>query len=239
MDARFKKPGIYSLATGTQGSLSLNSVRFEVSSLPETSDTEPNDSIDQAQSVAMPIVINGRIDRPGDVDVYGFEGQAGATVVAEINARRLDSPLDSTLTLLDARGQPLAFNDDQEDKGAGLLTHHADSYLKYNLPAAGKYYVQVADAQQKGGPGYGYRLRISLPRPEFALRIVPSVINFRPNATQAVTVYALRRDGFDGEISLALKDAPAGFYISGGAIPAHLDKLQCTLTAPTASPGAG
>ena len=130
----------------------------------------------------------------------------------------------------------LAFNDDQEDKGAGLLTHHADSYLKYKLPAAGKYYVQVADAQQKGGPGYGYRLRISLPRPEFALRIVPSMINFRPNATQAVTVYALRRDGFDGEISLALKDGPAGFYISGGVIPAHLDKLQCTLTAPTALP---
>ena len=65
--------------------------------------------------------------------------------------------------------------------------------------------------QQKGGPGYGYRLRISLPRPEFALRIVPSVINFRLNATQAVTVYALRRDGFDGEISLALKMCPRDF----------------------------
>ena len=81
--------------------------------------------IDQAQSVAMPIVINGRIDRPGDVDIYGFEG-SGRDDVAEINARCLDSPLDSTLTLLDARGQPLVFNDDQEDKGAGLLTHHAD-----------------------------------------------------------------------------------------------------------------
>jgi len=41
-------------------------------------------------------------------------------------ARRLDSPLDSVLWLTDAAGKELARNDDFEDKGAGLTTHHAD-----------------------------------------------------------------------------------------------------------------
>ncbi|MDD3927561.1 MAG: peptidase, partial [bacterium] len=47
-----------------------------------------------------------------------------------------------------------------------------------------------------------------------------------------VCVYALRRDGFDGDIRLALKDAPDGFALSGGVIPAGRDIIRMTLTAP-------
>ena len=47
-----------------------------------------------------------------------------------------------------------------------------------------------------------------------------------------LTVYALRRDGFSGEIALALKDAPKGFKLSGGRVPANQDQARLTLTAP-------
>jgi hypothetical protein len=52
-------------------------------------------------------------------------------------ARRLDSPLDSILKLTDAKGKQIAMNDDFEDKGAGLLTHQADSLIRIKLPATG------------------------------------------------------------------------------------------------------
>jgi hypothetical protein len=57
---------------------------------------------------------------PGDWDVFRFEGRAGDDIVAEVYARRLDSPLDSVLKLTDDAGNQLAFNDDNEDKGPGL-----------------------------------------------------------------------------------------------------------------------
>ena len=69
-----------------------------------------------AQPVTLPVIVNGRIDRPGDWDVFRFEGRAGQRIVAEVRARRLDSPLDSVLKLTDAAGKRLAFNDDHEDK---------------------------------------------------------------------------------------------------------------------------
>ncbi len=194
---------------------------------------EPNNTPDNAQPVTLPVVIAGRIDEPGDVDVFRFEGSAGDRIVAEVHARRFDSPLDSLLIISDAAGNQIGFNDDHEDKGSGLNTHHADSYLAVTLPATGVYYVHIADIQQNGGEAFGYRLRISAPQPDFALRVVPSTLNIRTNATQPVTVYALRRDGFTGEITLALKHAPAGFELAGGVIPANQDKVQCTLTAPT------
>jgi len=39
------------------------------------------------------------------------------------------------LRLTDAGGKQIAFNDDFEDPGAGLLTHQADSLISCRLPA--------------------------------------------------------------------------------------------------------
>jgi hypothetical protein len=94
------------------------------------------------------------------------------------------------------------------------------------------YYLHLGDTQRQGGPEYGYRLRIGPPRPDFELRVVPSALNVLIGPTIPVTVYALRRDGFSGEIALALKDAPNGFRLSGGSVPAGQEKAQLTLTVP-------
>jgi hypothetical protein len=210
----------------------LNDLSFAWDSLPECNEQEPNDSPEQAQKITLPMIINGRIDRPGDRDVFRFEGKKDQTIVAEVYARRLGSPVDSVLKLTDAAGRQLAFNDDYEDKSCGLLTHHADSWLTAKLPADGTYYVHLYDAQNQGGPEYAYRLRISPPQPDFDLRIVPSSINVRAGAAAAITVYAMRRDGFNGPIELQLQDAPAGFHLSGATIRAGQQKVRCTLSAP-------
>lgn len=209
-----------------------NSVPFAVDTLPECLERESNDSYAGAQAIELPLIVNGRIERPGDSDVFCFEGRAGSEIVAEVYARRLNSPLDSVLRVSDAIGRQLAANDDCEDKGAGLATHHADSHLCLTLPADGTYYLHLSDAQNKGGTAYGYRLRVSPPRPDFELRVVPSSLNTRAGATVPVTVYALRKDGFNDDIRLALKDAPAGFTLSGGWVPAHQDQVVVTLTVP-------
>jgi len=231
MDARDKGPGTYPLSVRKEDWVS-NRMPFAVTTLPECLEREPNDPPAGAQPVALPVIVNGHIDQPDDWDVFRFEGRAGDEIVAEVYARRLNSPLDSVLKLTDAAGKPLAFNDDHEDKASGLNTHHADSLLRARLPAGGTYYLHLGDAQHKGGPEYGYRLRLSPPRPDFELRVAPSSISARVGATVPFTVYALRKDGFSDEIALALKGAPAGFSLSGGRVPANQDQVRLTLTAP-------
>jgi len=230
-DSRDKGPGIYRLSVSKDGLIS-NEVPFAVDTLPECLEREPDNPQGSAQQVTLPIIVNGRIDKSGDWDVFRFEGRAGDEIVTEVYARRLDSPLDSVLRLTDAKGRQLAFNDDHEDKGAGLTTHHADSWLHATLPANGTYDLHLGDAQHNGGPEYGYRLRISPPLPDFELRVAPSSIGVRGGSSVPFTVYALRKDGFSNEISLAWKDAPEGFTLSGGRIPANQDQVRITLTAP-------
>jgi len=214
----------------------FNAVPFAVDDLPEGFGRASNHSVENAQTVTLPIIVNGHVSQPGEQEVFKFTGQAGQQIVAEVFARRLDSPLDSFLRLTDADGKQLAFNDDFEGKGSGLDTFHADSYLTATLPVDGAYFIHLTDTQGRGGPEFAYRLRISGPRPDFALRIVPSSLGLRAGMSAPLTVFALRRDGFTNAIDLKLNDAPAGFSLSGARIAAGQDKAQFTLKAPPESP---
>jgi hypothetical protein len=235
INAENTESGLYPVSVHA-GNLFSNRVPFAVDALPECLEQEPNNQLGEAQAVVLPIIVNGRIDPSGDWDIFSFSAQAGAQIVAEVYARRLDSPLDSVLKLTDANGRQLAFNDDHEDRGSGLTTHGADSYLTATLPADGTYYLHVGDAQHQGGPEYAYRLRLSPPRPDFDLRIVPSAINVVAGGTAPVTVYALRKDGFSGAIALALRNAPRGYVLRGVRVPANKDRVEVALIAPALPP---
>jgi hypothetical protein len=204
------EPGICRLTTIKDGYVS-NPMPFALDTLPETVDKEPNNAIAKAQKVTLPVVVNGRIEQPGDWDVFQFTARSNDTMVAEVDARRLDSPLDSVLKLTDATGKLVGFNDDREDLAAGINTHHADAYLMVTLPADGTYYVHLGDTARNGGEEYGYRLSLSAPQPDFALRVVPSSASMRSKGTATLNVHVIRKDGFTGPIKLTLKDPPPGF----------------------------
>ncbi len=151
-------------------------IPLRIDKFPEITEQESNDRIEQAQPIKIPMIINGRIDPPGDHDVFMVEG--GGRVIAEVNARRLGSPLDSMIYLTDEQGNEIAFNDDCVDATQAMQTHHADSQLIVRVPAQ-KTYLHITDAQQNGGPEFAYRLSLHAPQPDFELRVTPSSIMAR------------------------------------------------------------
>jgi hypothetical protein len=221
-------PGMYNV-TAQKGKSVSNAVPFVVDTLPECMGQEPNDDPTQAQAVEFPVIVNGRIDRPGDWDVFQIQGHAGEILVAEVHARGLDSPLDSMLQIFDDSGTLLALNDDHTDPASGLNTHHADSYLMIELPSDGAYYVRLGDTAGDGGPEFGYRLRIGPPRPDFELRVVPSGGGLRSKSTVSPTVYIIRKDGFDGDVELDLKQPTEGFEARPVKLPAGNESVRFSL----------
>ena len=215
-----------------------NEVPYAVDNLPEMVEAEPNNDAAKAQPASFPQVINGRIDQPGDADVFRIEGRKGMELVVEVLARRLRSPLDAVVHVADDSGGVLAWNDDSMEKdghlhlGDGLLTHHADPRVKVKLASDGPVFIRIADTQSHGGSEYAYRLRIGGVRPDFELRVTPSVVNAAAGGHVPLRVHVLRNDGFDGEIQLALKDAPEGFSLAGARIPAGATQARITLTIP-------
>ena len=237
LKAKGKTEGIRRKVWG-RGKRASNPIHYAIDPLRTSSEKEHNNTIDKATRIALPRIVNGRIDPPGDVDVFRFRGKAGDAIVLDVVARRLRSSLDSLVRLTDAAGYVLAWNDDCEHKEGylhtdmGTLTHHADSYLRTTLPADGAYFVHVFDVQGHGGAAYGYRLRVGPPQPDFAVRVTPSSINASAGRATPIDVYALRKDGYQGAIDVVLQDAPDGFRLSGARIPPGRDHVRMTLTPP-------
>jgi len=204
-------------------------VHYEADDLPEITE---NSSQRKPGNLTLPVIVNGRIERPGKWNTYRFKVPAGQEIVAEVRARRLGSPLDSVLRLCDDCGAIIATSDDQTDISNGLTTHHADSYIRSTLTRGGTYTISIGDTQNQGGDAFAYRLRISPPRRDFELCVAPSAVCALTGGIEPLTVYAVRRDGFDGEIRLRLLDAPMGVKLDGAVIPAGCDRIDLTVTTP-------
>ena len=217
-----------------------NSRLFLVDNESERVEVEPNNLPSQAEPVPVGTVVNGQISAPGDFDCFSFSGRKGQEISIEVVARRLGSPLDAQLVLLDPGEHVLAVSDDEEDRSAGLETHHADAGLTCTLPENGAYAIRLSDLQNKGGSAYAYRLSLRKPKPDFKLRMVPSSLCIPQEGSALVTVHVLRQGGFAGPVELELKKGPRGVFLEKTEIPAGCDTASLMITAnKTAKQGIG
>lgn len=101
------------LALNAGGVRPINESRLVVGNEPEILEQEPNDSVDHAQAVSLPVTINGHIfssakaDGAADEDYFRFHARKGQQLDIEVAAARLGSPLDSVIEVLDAQGNPI------------------------------------------------------------------------------------------------------------------------------------
>jgi hypothetical protein len=175
-------PGSYDLRTVGRNGLSAPRTFF-ISNRPELLETEPNETLATAQSVPLDVVINGRIEKGGDLDQFRFAAKQGQRVVVECLAERIDSRLRAVLELYDGRGHRLAVN-----RGYFGI----DPLIDFRVPADGTYVVKLFDLIYSGSAEHFYRLAIDTgPRVAFA---VPPVVE--RGRTTRVTLFGwnLRRD---------------------------------------------
>ena len=133
---------------------------FAVGLLPELDETEMNDTPDGAQTMTLPMTVNGALQRGGDVDHFWFEAKAGQQIVFAMIGTPIGSRVDSTVTILDASGATVASNDD----GTWQMR---DSLLVHTFAKDGRY----ARARRRcAGCGRAARFPLSADRGRAALR---------------------------------------------------------------------
>lgn len=191
----------------------MNTISLAAEELPELLETEPNDTPAQAMVVPeLPVVINGRIDRVGDIDLYRIKPAAAGTLSFDVLARRIGSRIDSFLRVLDATGKELAANDDAEGK---------DSRIVMGVQANQEYLVEVKSLDEHYGPDAFYRLEIGPPSgQDFELTVTPDAINVGQGSSTVVGVNINRVNGFGGPVDLRVENLPAGVTASAARIAA-------------------
>lgn len=250
--------GEQSLRVRTPAGLATNAHPFAIGNLAEMAETEPNDMSENTNAVTVPITLNGKIEKAGDVDIFSFEVAAAQRLVFEVEALTLSSRLDALLTLYDAvdvnpvpetadekmetwekqkEAQVLAVNDDARG---------ADARIEWLFEEAGTYSVSVRDLNEQGGENYPYRLSIRPLAPDCELSVVvldnrnrvSGFDNPRVSRGSSVTmqVDVTRLDGFNGLIRLTCPALPKTFALSHTIVEPEQNRALLTVTAPWDAP---
>jgi len=133
-----------------------------ITDTPALAETEPNDERAQAQTVTnLPVWVNGRLDKNGDVDQFAVELAAGQTLVASLQAYVLQSPVDAALRLSDPRSVAVRFNhDDGRTLDPGLV-FTAERPGRHTLQVFGFAHPAGSDVRFTGNDKCVYRLHLA------------------------------------------------------------------------------
>jgi len=83
----------------------FNRVRLALGDQPEIRAAGTNTTLEQAQTIALPVTVNGKLEGPENY--YRFHARKDDKLVFEVDANRLGSALDSLLEILDTKGAPV------------------------------------------------------------------------------------------------------------------------------------
>jgi len=133
---------------------------FVVGEQPEISEAETNNHFARAQQIAaLPVTINGRLEKSGDVDSFAVQLRSGDELEARIDSYVLMSKLDAVLRLVTTNGHQLAWNHDFATLDPRLVWSATNDQTLvvqvYGFP-----YPATADVRLYGGDSAFYRLHL-------------------------------------------------------------------------------
>src|SRR4030095_4895162 len=108
---------------------------------------------------------------------------------------------------------PIHYRNDDGGQNLGR-----DSWLVFEAPSDGNYFVRIRDVRNSQGNDYAYRLTLAAPQPDFTLTVDPKNPNIPRGDAVPLTVTVTRLDGFDGPVDLEILDLPEGITATRGRI---------------------
>ena len=203
-----------------------------VSTFDSVDEVEPNNDVAHATSASgpMPMGFNGIINEKGDIDFFKFTAKKGQAYDLNVYARQLRSPLDSVLSIYDAKGNRIQQNDDDGQP---------DSHLRWNAPADGDFYISVKDQLDRGGPLYTYRVEIKPVEPRVLAWLPEIVINSSqerraivvPKGNRYASLVRVKREDVGGDIRIEPQDLPAGVSTATGLVGKDVDTIPMVFEA--------
>lgn len=169
-----------------------------------TSELPESVAIDSTKSLPGACGITGVLDTSHEAR-FTISWKRGEAWQLHADARKIGSPLDVSIAILDGQGKELARNDD--------LPNTTDAGLLFNVPTDGTYTLVVSDQSGRTGNRAAlYHLSVSPPPKDFVLTTVPR-LNVPLGGTAELLVKLERRGGFKDDIHLAITGLPDGVSV--------------------------
>lgn len=195
---------------------------------------EPNDHGSPTAEATLPFLVEGAIDRPGDLDrLVAFRVQPGQKLSFELETPEATLPdFNPRWAVLDEAGQVVLSNVYRR------VVRQALSYSKTIEPKTihtflrgGTYSLRVRDTTRRNGASdFRYRLLVRSQIPHAGeLRVQEDRLNLVPGEAGKLTVTTGQEEGFAGQILLQVEGLPPGVQALPATdyqpeTPPHLDQ---------------
>ncbi len=205
-----------------------NPVDVCVSEYPQVLAGGENLTLEKAQTITPPVGVNGRFTEPDQTHYYAFEAKKGQVFLLEVESHRHGLPLDSVLTVTDAKGKKLAESDD--------LQFTKDARLFFTAPADGRYVVALRDLHDRGGERFVYHLRVEPSGPDFEVQGEYYYAQIAPGTNMIWFARINRLNGFNGPVEMHVDGLPQGVSLVPVTIPSGMNHCALILTAAEDAP---
>ena len=200
-----------------------NPMQFDVQDQPEFTETEPNDSGTNINTVTPPVIINGRIGAAKDVDRFTFKAPADQKIVCAVDARRYGSPLDALLAVY--AGETLVMQNDDADG--------TDARIEFAAKKDTEYTVVLRDLTDRGGENFAYRLSIrpaSAASATFVAKYFPDAVRLNRNGRTRIRCEVVRQ-GFETPVRFIATDLPPGISAEPVIVPTGRNEADMLISA--------
>lgn len=194
-----------------------NSFFLDVDELPEHLES-PN-----KRTVTLPAILNGRIEKPGEVDQWKFTAKKGEKWHFDLQAAQLGSPLNGRIVIVDPDGKQVT----KPGKPG------SDPEVTFSAKADGTYTIGIDDHfPTEGSKAHAYRLKITQPpAPDFRLTFPEDALTLERGSSAKLKINVERLSGFSDAIELKIPALPKGVTVKGTTIPAKKTTANLTFHA--------
>ena len=186
----------------------------------QTTESEPNDTRNEALAVSVPSVIAGTVDGPGDIDIFQFQVEPGQRLAFEIETPEIKLPyFNPRVSVVDAQDREIFTNIHRRlavYNSMGEEEQYPRSLLPkviYNFDTGGQYFLQVRDITSRyGGPGYAYRLLVRPQIPHVGQVVLEEAehLNLVRGQARKLTISTSREEEFTGDVAFSFQGLPPG-----------------------------
>lgn len=176
---------------------------------------------------SIPVILEGAVDRPGDVDRYRFRADRGQRLAFEIETPATTYPyFNPRLRVLDEEGQEVLSNVYKRVPRTTMIYWKSpEAKTIHTFDEGGEYTLHIGDITSRhGDAGFRYRVLIRSQIPhvgeirviEYWERMVDTEIdriNLVPGEAKRLTVVTHREEGFTEDIAIAVENLPPGVQV--------------------------
>ncbi len=182
---------------------------------------EPNETADQALEAPLPVLLEGVIERPADVDTFKLRIPAKAKLAFEIEGPEAVTPtFNPHVSVIDANGEEMLNNLFRRIAGDGDdWVRMIRSKVIYTFEREGDYTLQVRDVTARyGEPAFKYRVLVRPQIPHVGkIEVQEDAANLVPGEASKLTIITEQEEGFGGEVVLKIEGLPRGVEALAGA----------------------